>query len=45
VRQHATQAAFPTWAERNQRVKQSLSELVGDPEALAQLRKRAALLR
>ena len=45
ARQHATQAAFPTWAERNQRLKQSLSELVSDSEALAQLKKRAALLR
>ena len=45
ARQHPTQAAFPTWAERNQRLKQSLEELVSDSQALAQLKKRAALLR
>ena len=45
VRQQATRAAFPTWAERNQRLNQSLKELVSDSQALAQLKKRAALLR
>ncbi len=45
VRQHAAQAGFPTWAERNQRLGQSLKELVSDSQALTQLKQHAALLR
>ncbi len=45
LRQHAAQAGFPTWAERNQRLGQSLRELVSDSQALTQLKQQAALLR
>ena len=45
VRQHAGQAGFPTWAERNQRLGQSLRDFVTDSEALTQLKQQAALLR
>ena len=48
ARQHAGQAGqagFPTWTERNQRLGQSLRELVDDSQALTQLKQQAALLR